>query len=94
MTTKQIAKVTIYSKGYCPYCKMAKATLKKLGLNFDELDITNNTRFEQEMRQRSKRRSVPQIFIDELHIGGNDDLQSALRSGKLENILQRKTAVA
>ena len=89
MTTKQIAKVTIYSKGYCPYCKMAKATLKKLGLSFDELDITNNTRYEQEMRQRSKRRSVPQIFINELHIGGNDDLQAALRNGELEKILDK-----
>lgn len=94
MTKTQIAKVTIYSKGYCPYCKMAKKTLKKLGLNFDELDITNNSRFEQEMRQRSKRRSVPQIFIDELHIGGNDDLQAALRNGKLEKVLRKNTAVA
>lgn len=94
MTTNQIAKVTIYSKGYCPYCKMAKATLNKLGLSFEELDITNSTRYEQEMRQRSKRRSVPQIFIDELHIGGNDDLQAALRNGELEKILRKNKAVA
>ena len=94
MTTKQIAKVTIYSKGYCPYCKMAKATLKKLGLSFDELDITNNNRYEQEMRKRSKRRSVPQIFIDEFHIGGNDDLQAALRNGELKKILRKNKAVA
>lgn len=73
---------------------MAKKTLKKLGLNFDELDITNNSRFEQEMRQRSKRRSVPQIFIDELHIGGNDDLQAALRNGELKKILRKNKAVA
>jgi glutaredoxin 3 len=73
---------------------MAKKTLKKLGLNFDELDITNNNRYEQEMRKRSKRRSVPQIFIDEFHIGGNDDLQAALRNGELKKILRKNKAVA
>jgi len=87
-----MAKVTVYSKGYCPYCKMAKVTLQDLGLRFEELDITNNARYELEMHQRSKRHTVPQIFVDGHHIGGNDDLQKALRNGELEQILQANTA--
>lgn len=89
-----MVKVQIYSKGYCPFCKMAKATLRDLGLSFEELDITNNATLEQEMRQRSQRRTVPQIFIDDHHIGGNDDLQLALRNGQLEEILGVNTAAA
>jgi glutaredoxin 3 len=73
---------------------MAKATLRDLGLCFEELDITNNARYELEMHQRSKRRTVPQIFIDEYHIGGNDDFQIAVRNGELKQILQaNKVAV-
>ena len=89
-----MAKVTIYSKAYCPYCKLAKATLLGLGLHFEEFDITNNPRYEQEMRQRSKRRTVPQIFIGDHHVGGNDDLQIALRNGKLKEILRANTVAA
>lgn len=43
---KQPNKITVYSKGYCPFCKMAKATLNKLGLRFEELDITNNAQLD------------------------------------------------
>ena len=89
-----MAKVSIYSKGYCPYCKRAKATLQDLGLRFEEFDITNNAYYEQEMRQRSKRHTVPQIFVNDQHIGGNDDLQIALQNGKLNAILQACTAAA
>lgn len=91
---KQPNKITVYSKGYCPFCKMAKATLNKLGLRFEELDITNNAQLEHEMKQRSKRRTVPQIFINEQHIGGNDDLQTAFRSGELARILEGHSTAA
>lgn len=85
-----MTKVQIYSKGYCPFCKMAKATLNELGLSFEEFDITNNISLKQEMLERSQRHTVPQIFIGDQHIGGNDDLQIALRNGKLKEILQTK----
>lgn len=94
MTTKQTSSVTVYSKGYCPYCKMAKATLNELGLSFEELDITNNVPYELEMVKRSGRRTVPQIFIGDYHIGGNDDLQAALRNGELAKIFETITALA
>ena len=88
MTTMQKAKVTVFSKDYCPYCKMAKKTLKQLGLKFEEFDITFNRAYAIEMLEKSMRHTVPQIFIDDHHIGGNDDLQIALQNGELDKILQ------
>lgn len=87
MKTKQIVKVTVFSKGYCPYCIKAKSTLKKLGLKFEEFDITFDRVKAKQMRELSMRKTVPQIFIDEHHIGGNDDLQEALRNGSLKKLL-------
>ena len=81
-------KIEVYSKGYCPFCKMTKSTLRDLGLKFQEIDITNNPKRQQEMNKRSKRRTVPQIFINNQHVGGNDDLQIALSNGKLKKLLQ------
>ncbi|NMU26684.1 glutaredoxin [Vibrio parahaemolyticus] len=72
---------------------MTKATLKKLGLKFEEIDITFSRKHGKEMRERSNRHTVPQIFIDDHHIGGNDDLQAALRNGELEKILEVNAAV-
>ena len=89
MTGKQEIKIVVYSKGYCPFCKMAKATLSRLGLGFEERDVIKNVQFEEQMKQRSHRRTVPQIFINDYHIGGNDDLQRAVKSGELDRILQK-----
>ena len=85
-------KIEVYSKGYCPYCKQAKATLKSLGLAFEEYEITGNDKLTREMQARSKRRTVPQIFINDQHIGGGDDFHEALRSGALTHLLTQKTA--
>lgn len=89
-----MAHIEIYSKGYCPYCKMAKMTLSSLGFAFKEYDISHSGELENEMRLRSKRRTVPQIFIDGVHIGGNDDLQAAKRSGKLKALLDTNHSAA
>jgi len=88
MNTNPSAKIIVYSKGYCPYCKRAKATLNKLGLKFEEIDITFNGAQEKKMRERSMRKTVPQIFINEHHIGGNDDLQAAVKKGTLAELLK------
>ncbi|WP_286265722.1 glutaredoxin 3 [Thalassotalea atypica] len=87
-------KIEIYTKGYCPFCKMAKMTLKKLNVAFQEYDITFDNEKTIEMQSRSKRSTVPQIFIGDVHIGGNDDLQAALDSGKLAKILSTKNIEA
>ena len=84
-------KIEIYTKGYCPYCKRAKTTLTSLGLRFEEFDITNNKFLTKQMHERSLRTTVPQIFINDIHIGGNDDLQSALRNGSLSKALRTES---
>ena len=66
--------VTIYSKGYCPYCTAAKRILESRGINYTEIDVQTNPSKLAEMVALSKRRTVPQIFFGEQHIGGHDDL--------------------
>lgn len=79
--------IQIYTKSYCPYCALAKRTLQQQGLSFQEIDVTQNQTKEVEMRARSQRTSVPQIFFGDLHIGGNDDLNSAVSSGRLDEVI-------
>lgn len=81
-----MSKVEVYSKGYCPYCSKTKATLKKLGVEFIEYEVTYNVELAREMKQRSKRHTVPQIFIDGKHIGGSDEFHAALRKGALPQL--------
>jgi len=66
--------VTIYSKDYCPYCKAAKRILQSRGIEYAEIDVQIHPEKLAEMVARSKRRTVPQIFFDDQHIGGHDDL--------------------
>lgn len=85
-----MAKIEIYSKSYCPYCKKAKATLVSLGLAFEEYEITYSEKLTKEMHERSSRRTVPQIFINDQHIGGGDDFHEALSSGQLKHLIAKK----
>ena len=81
-----MSKIEIYSKGYCPYCRKTKATLESLGVEFTEYEVTNDADLAQEMRTRSKRHTVPQVFIDGKHIGGSDEFHAALRNGELAQL--------
>ena len=87
-----LAKVEIYTKDYCPYCKRAKHLLTTKGVSFEEYDITNDAAGQRDMIQRSERRTVPQIFIDGFHVGGSDDLIEANRTGQLDQLLAGKSA--
>ena len=80
-------KIEVYSKEWCPYCAKAKSLLKSKNLEYQEIDVTNNAAKEDEMIERSKRRTVPQIFIDNEPIGGYDDLANYNSSGQLDKIL-------
>ena len=66
--------VIMYSKDYCPYCQAAKRILTARGIEFRVIDVENNFDKMNEMVERSKRRTVPQIFFGDRHIGGHDDL--------------------
>lgn len=82
-----MVKVTIYTTKICPYCTRAKMLLKKKGVAFEELQIEGSRELMREMLQRSKRKTVPQIFIDDLHVGGYDDLAELDAYGKLNPML-------
>jgi glutaredoxin 3 len=81
--------VTIYTKGWCPYCSAAKKLLDDKGVDFTEIDIEKKPEARAEMIQKAKGRStVPQIFIGEKHVGGCDDLYALDDRGQLEPLLQ------
>jgi len=79
----------IYTKDYCPYCHRAKELLSIKGISFIEYDVTRDSELENQMRQRTGRHTVPQIFIDEQHIGGCDDLFALDEQGRLDNLLEK-----
>lgn len=87
-------KVTIYSKSYCPHCHAAKATLTQLGIKFNDIDVTHDPVLAQEMQLRSQRRTVPQIFINNHHLGGNDDLQASLKNGEFMRLIKLNNQAA
>ncbi|MGI9387530.1 MAG: glutaredoxin 3 [Methyloligellaceae bacterium] len=81
-----MSNVVIYTKDYCGFCAQAKAFLEAKGATFTEIDVTHDTTLQTEMMDRSKRRTVPQIFIDGRHIGGFDDLAALDRRGELDTL--------
>ena len=81
-------KVEIYTKFTCGFCFRAKSLLTSKGVEFDETEISADELKRAEMLQRSGgRTTVPQIFINDQHIGGSDDLVALERSGKLDGLL-------
>ena len=81
-------KVTIYSGDPCPFCAAAKALLKTKDVEIEEFDIWKDPAKAKEMLQKTNgARSIPQIFIGNHYIGGNDQLQAANRDGKLDELL-------
>jgi glutaredoxin 3 len=82
-------RVEIYTKIFCSYCARAKRLLESKGVAFEEYDITMGGPKRAEMLQRAQgRTSVPQIFIDDRHVGGSDDLHELDRNGQLDELLQ------
>ncbi len=79
--------IQIYTQPHCPYCHRAKALLDTKGVEYQEIDISTNTDKRAEMMQRSQRRTVPQIFINDHPIGGSDDLAAADKDGTLDSML-------
>ena len=83
-----MVRVEIYTKAFCGYCWRAKRLLDEKGIAYEEYDITMDGAKRAEMLQRAQGRStVPQIFIDDRHVGGSDDLQELEWSGRLDPLL-------
>jgi len=80
--------IKIYTTPICPYCVRAKALLRKKGASYEEIDVFMDPDARDEMESVSHgRRTVPQIFIGETHVGGCDDLYALENSGKLDPLL-------
>jgi len=81
-------KITMYSGDPCPYCGAAKALLKSKNIEIEEFDIWRDAAKAKEMLQRTNgKRTIPQMFINDYYIGGNDDLQALNRNGELDKLL-------
>jgi glutaredoxin 3 len=81
--------VTIYTTRTCPFCIRAKHLLAEKNVDFDEIDVGAEPALRAAMTQRAAgRRTVPQIFVGETHVGGCDDLFDLERMGKLDTLLQ------
>ena len=83
-----MAPVEIYTSPLCGFCHAAKRLLNQKGVNFSEIDVLRDPNRKPEMVKRaSGSRTVPQIFIGDIHVGGCDDLFALERSGKLDGLL-------
>ncbi len=80
-------KIDIYTSPLCGYCHMAKRLLKQKQAEFEEINVLANPFSRREMEKRSQRRTVPQIFINDEHIGGFDDLYALDKAGQLDDLL-------
>lgn len=80
-------RVEIYSTKYCPYCTRAKVLLDAKGVSYVEFRVDRDIKLRQEMEARSRRKSVPQIFVGDKHIGGFDELARLEIGNELDHIL-------
>ncbi|KAI8364074.1 thioredoxin-like protein [Blakeslea trispora] len=84
-------KIAVFSKSYCPYCQKAKRLLQELDYEFFAIELDTKDEgaaIQQYLQDKTGQRTVPNIFINQQHIGGCDDLFSAKSSGKLQKLLQ------
>ena len=80
--------ITMYATKWCPYCERARHLLTSKGLVFSEIHVDEDAKSREEMIARSGRRTVPQVFIGDKHIGGCDDLLALDGAGELDRLIQ------
>jgi glutaredoxin 3 len=83
------APVVMYTTSWCPYCERARKLLARKNVTIQEIDVESAPEKRAEMQQKSGRRTVPQIFIGDTHVGGSDDLHDLEDAGKLDALLGR-----
>jgi glutaredoxin 3 len=81
------SEVVLYTTSWCPYCARARRLFQQKGVPFTEIDIDAVPGARDEMRARSGRTSVPQVFIGDTHLGGFDDTHAMDRKGELDRLL-------
>lgn len=81
------SKVIIYGNATCPFCGAARMLLTRKAIEFEDIPVGDDPVLLAEMREKSGRRSVPQIFVGDTHIGGFDELNALDQSGELDKLL-------
>ena len=81
------ARVLMYTTAVCPYCQMAERLLKSKGVDIEKVRVDLEPQRRVEMMEKTGRRTVPQIYVGETHVGGYDDLAALDRAGKLDPLL-------
>ncbi|MES2825010.1 MAG: glutaredoxin 3 [Pseudomonadota bacterium] len=84
-----MARVLMYTTAICPYCVNAKKLLAQKGVTVEEVRVDQNPQLRNEMMEKSGQRTVPQIWINEHHVGGFTDLWALDKQGKLDELLQK-----
>jgi glutaredoxin 3 len=82
-----MARVMMYTTGVCPFCLMAERLLRSKGVDIEKVRVDLDPPRRQEMMERTGRRTVPQIYVGERHVGGYDDLAALDRAGGLDALL-------
>ena len=85
---RDVKPVKIYTTETCPYCVRAKRLLEKKNVPYEEIDVSWDDEQRMQLMQQTGRRTVPQIFIGEQHVGGSDDLYALEQRGELDRMLQ------
>ncbi|MDD2738175.1 MAG: glutaredoxin 3 [Methylomonas lenta] len=80
--------IIIYTGRLCPYCTMAKRLIERKGASYTEIDVDSEPGLRQDLMEKTKRRTIPQIYIGDRHIGGFDDLQAMDYRNELDPLLQ------
>ncbi len=81
-------RIVIYTTQYCPYCTQAKRLLRQKGVQFEEIDVSNDPQLRRQMVDRAGgRMTVPQIFVNDSWIGDCDEIYALERAGKLDSLL-------
>ena len=82
-----MADVVIYRTQYCPYCDMAKRLFDEMGVEYEQIDVSNDAEERKRLVERTGQRTVPQIFINDVAVGGFTDVQALKRTGELQKML-------
>ena len=82
-----MSKIEVYTGALCPFCSRVKKLLKNKGVDFREIDVTFKPKLRAEMAARAGKSSVPQIWINDRHVGGCDELYALEQSGELDGLI-------
>ena len=93
MNPTETPPLTLYGTQFCVFCAMARELLERKSVSYEDLDVNRDSELRKLMEQRSQRRTVPQLFIGDRHIGGYEELSALDSSGELDKLLGIHTTV-